>query len=50
METAGSDDEVMKVMPPLTSSDEELAEGLSVLREAVTSAVGGRRAHAAAAR
>ncbi|MFF8999834.1 diaminobutyrate--2-oxoglutarate transaminase [Streptomyces achromogenes] len=50
VETAGSDDEVMKVMPPLTISDEELAEGLSVLREAVTSAVGGRRAHAAAAR
>ncbi|MEU3956011.1 aminotransferase class III-fold pyridoxal phosphate-dependent enzyme, partial [Streptomyces achromogenes] len=50
VETAGSHDEVMKVMPPLTITDEDLAEGLSVLQEAVTSAVGGRRTCAARTR
>ena len=39
METSGSYDEVAKLMPPLTSTDEELAEGLSILRESVASAV-----------
>ncbi|MCP9986115.1 diaminobutyrate--2-oxoglutarate transaminase [Streptomyces sudanensis] len=41
VETAGSGDEVVKLMPPLTSTDEELAEGLDILRESVASAVGG---------
>ncbi|MBO4207673.1 diaminobutyrate--2-oxoglutarate transaminase [Micromonospora echinofusca] len=41
VETSGSYDEVVKLMPPLTSTDEELAEGLGILREAVTSAVAG---------
>jgi len=41
VETSGSYDEVVKLMPPLTSTDEELAEGLGILRDAVTSAVGG---------
>ncbi|MFF2808825.1 diaminobutyrate--2-oxoglutarate transaminase [Streptomyces sp. NPDC058000] len=41
VETSGSRDEVVKLMPPLTSTDEELAEGLGILRDAVASAVGG---------
>jgi diaminobutyrate-2-oxoglutarate transaminase len=41
IETAGSYDEVVKLMPPLTSTDEELAEGLAILRESVASAVAG---------
>lgn len=40
METSGSYDEVAKLMPPLTSTDEELAEGLSILQDSVASAVG----------
>ncbi|WP_405015218.1 diaminobutyrate--2-oxoglutarate transaminase [Kitasatospora sp. NBC_01539] len=39
VETSGSYDEVVKLMPPLTSTDEELAEGLGILRDAVASAV-----------
>ncbi|MGG2459284.1 diaminobutyrate--2-oxoglutarate transaminase [Streptomyces sp. RGM 3693] len=41
VETSGSCDEVVKLMPPLTSTDEELAEGLGILRDAVAAAVGG---------
>ncbi|WP_049570255.1 diaminobutyrate--2-oxoglutarate transaminase [Streptomyces sp. SBT349] len=41
VETAGSGDEVVKLMPSLTATDEELAEGLGILRESVASAVGG---------
>ncbi|MEV6805759.1 diaminobutyrate--2-oxoglutarate transaminase [Streptomyces sp. NPDC051132] len=41
VETAGSSDEVVKLMPPLTATDEELAEGLAVLEESVHSAVSG---------
>ncbi|MEY9839846.1 diaminobutyrate--2-oxoglutarate transaminase [Streptacidiphilus sp. EB103A] len=39
VETAGSSDEVVKLLPPLTSTDAELAEGLGILRESVRSAV-----------
>jgi diaminobutyrate-2-oxoglutarate transaminase len=35
METSGPDDEVMKIMPPLTITDAELDEGLAVVGEAV---------------
>ncbi|MDF3140106.1 MULTISPECIES: diaminobutyrate--2-oxoglutarate transaminase [unclassified Streptomyces] len=41
VETAGSYDEVVKLMPALTSTDEELDEGFGILRDSVTSAVGG---------
>jgi diaminobutyrate-2-oxoglutarate transaminase len=36
METAGSDGEVAKLMPALTITDDELAEGLQVLSDSVT--------------
>jgi diaminobutyrate-2-oxoglutarate transaminase len=39
VETSGSVGEVLKLMPPLTSTDEELAEGLGILEEAVAAAV-----------
>ncbi|HEX8767735.1 MAG TPA: aminotransferase class III-fold pyridoxal phosphate-dependent enzyme, partial [Jatrophihabitans sp.] len=39
METSGSYDQVVKLMPPLTSTDDELAEGLGILRDSVASAV-----------
>lgn len=35
VETAGSNDDVVKVMPPLTITDDELGEGLAVLADAV---------------
>ncbi|MFJ7784982.1 diaminobutyrate--2-oxoglutarate transaminase [Streptomyces albidoflavus] len=35
VETSGSRDEVVKLLPPLTSTDDELAEGLDLLDEAV---------------
>ena len=41
METSGSYDEVAKLLPPLTATDEELAEGLGILQDAVASAVAG---------
>ncbi len=41
VETSGSTDEVVKLLPPLTSTDDELAEGLDILRDSVASAVGG---------
>ncbi|WKU02980.1 diaminobutyrate--2-oxoglutarate transaminase [Micromonospora sp. HUAS LYJ1] len=40
VETAGPGDGVVKLMPSLTSTDEELSEGLGVLGEAVAAAVG----------
>jgi diaminobutyrate-2-oxoglutarate transaminase len=40
METSGSDDEVAKLMPPLTSTEEELAEGLGTLQDSVATVVG----------
>jgi diaminobutyrate-2-oxoglutarate transaminase len=41
VETSGACDEVVKLLPPLTSSDQELAEGLSILHDSVASAVSG---------
>jgi diaminobutyrate-2-oxoglutarate transaminase len=35
VETSGPEGEVVKVLPPLTVSPEELAEGLRILTEAV---------------
>jgi diaminobutyrate-2-oxoglutarate transaminase len=35
METSGPDDEVVKVMPPLTITDDELARGLDLMAESV---------------
>jgi len=35
METSGPDGEVVKVMPPLTITDEELAKGLEILGDSV---------------
>ncbi|WP_037361942.1 diaminobutyrate--2-oxoglutarate transaminase [Amycolatopsis orientalis] len=35
METSGPDGEVMKLLPPLTLTDEELGEGLSIISESV---------------
>ena len=45
VETSGSCDEVVKLLPPLTATDGELAEGLDLLRDA-TDAVAGSLAHA----
>ncbi|MEV5149964.1 diaminobutyrate--2-oxoglutarate transaminase [Streptomyces sp. NPDC052727] len=42
LETAGPDDEVAKVLPPLTVADEHLEQGLGILDEAVASVVGRR--------
>jgi diaminobutyrate-2-oxoglutarate transaminase len=36
IETAGIDDQVLKLLPPLTISDEDLEKGLSIIEEAVT--------------
>nr|WP_322645527.1 diaminobutyrate--2-oxoglutarate transaminase [Oerskovia sp. JB1-3-2] len=35
METSGPDDEVMKILPPLTITDAELARGLEIIDESV---------------
>jgi diaminobutyrate-2-oxoglutarate transaminase len=37
METSGPDGEVMKLLPPLTLSDDELTEGLAVIDESIKS-------------
>ncbi|GAB2734019.1 diaminobutyrate--2-oxoglutarate transaminase [Salinifilum aidingensis] len=39
VETSGPEDEVVKVMPPLTVTEEELEQGLGVVRDAVTDAL-----------
>jgi diaminobutyrate-2-oxoglutarate transaminase len=39
METSGPSDEVMKIMPPLTITEDELDEGLDVVREAIRAVV-----------
>ncbi|MBT0993333.1 aminotransferase class III-fold pyridoxal phosphate-dependent enzyme [Cellulomonas sp. DKR-3] len=39
VETSGSRDEVVKLLPALTATDDELAEGLQVLSESVAAAV-----------
>ena len=41
VETSGSEDEVIKLMPPLTVSDDEIDHGLTVLTEAVGSICAG---------
>lgn len=41
METAGPADQVMKVMPALTATDDELDEGLQVVKESVDAVVQG---------
>lgn len=48
VETSGAESEVVKLMPALTISDEELEEGLDLLDRAVASVVGGERALSAA--
>jgi diaminobutyrate-2-oxoglutarate transaminase len=40
VETSGPEDEVLKTMPPLTVTSEELARGLAVLEEATASVLG----------
>jgi diaminobutyrate-2-oxoglutarate transaminase len=42
METSGARDDVVKLLPPLTITDEELDEGLAILRAAVRTVLGGR--------
>ncbi|MEU8894797.1 diaminobutyrate--2-oxoglutarate transaminase [Nocardia sp. NPDC048505] len=41
VETSGSEDEVIKLLPPLTITDEELEHGLTVLSGAVSAICGG---------
>lgn len=38
VETAGSRDEVVKLLPPLTTTDEELLEGLDILQDSLAAA------------
>jgi diaminobutyrate-2-oxoglutarate transaminase len=40
METSGPDDEVVKVMPSLTITDDELAQGLEILSDSVRAVSG----------
>ena len=40
METSGPESEVVKQMPPLTVSDEELDKGLEIITESVNSVLG----------
>ena len=40
VETSGPQDEVVKLMPPLTIEDEDLQKGLAILEEAVLAATG----------
>jgi diaminobutyrate-2-oxoglutarate transaminase len=39
VERAGPDDEVVKLLPPLTITDSELDQGLGLLAEAVRTAI-----------
>lgn len=41
METSGPNSEVMKVLPPLTVTDDELEEGLAIVTESVRTVVAG---------
>ncbi|MFE5793163.1 diaminobutyrate--2-oxoglutarate transaminase [Streptomyces sp. NPDC056503] len=41
VETSGSEDEVVKLLPALTATDDELAEGLDLLGRAVEATLGG---------
>src|SRR5699024_8460413 len=40
VETSGPNDEVIKVMPPLTVTTEELEQGLDILRDSVADVLG----------
>ena len=40
IETSGSSDEVIKIMPPLTSTEEQFAEGLDLLEDAARDVLG----------
>ena len=40
VETSGPEDEVVKLMPPLTIENEDLEKGLAILEEAVLAATG----------
>ena len=40
LETAGPNDEVLKLLPPLTTSDDELDEGLAIIAESVRTVTG----------
>ncbi|MFF2777353.1 diaminobutyrate--2-oxoglutarate transaminase [Streptomyces sp. NPDC058052] len=42
VETAGARDEVVKLLPPLTVSDDELSEGLALLEESVDAVLASR--------
>ncbi|MGW5424830.1 diaminobutyrate--2-oxoglutarate transaminase [Streptomyces sp. NPDC003943] len=44
LETSGPHDEVVKLLPPLTATDDELDEGLGILARAVRHAAAGRSA------
>ncbi|MGE3285499.1 MAG: aminotransferase class III-fold pyridoxal phosphate-dependent enzyme [Pseudonocardia sp.] len=44
METAGPNDEVVKLLPPLTVTDEQIEEGLGILRESVRTVLTGAAA------
>ena len=39
IETAGVNDEVLKFLPPLTTSEEEFAQGLDIVEESVEAAL-----------
>lgn len=39
METSGPSDEVIKLLPPLTTSEEDLDAGIDILAEAVAATV-----------
>ncbi|MBP2365427.1 diaminobutyrate--2-oxoglutarate transaminase [Pseudonocardia parietis] len=40
LETAGPNDEVLKLLPPLTTSDDEIDEGLGIIAESVRTVTG----------
>jgi diaminobutyrate-2-oxoglutarate transaminase len=40
LETAGPDDEVLKLLPPLTTTDDEFDEGLAIIAESVRTVTG----------
>ena len=44
VETAGAGDEVLKLLPPLTTSDEDLEKGLGIIAESVTEVLAKRNA------
>jgi diaminobutyrate-2-oxoglutarate transaminase len=42
METSGPDDEVMKILPALTITDDELERGLAIIDESIAAVLGAR--------